>query len=547
MTLTYGQATIDKLFETAFFKLICSIERLSMKSHFSPRLNPILVALSVSMALGMTAQLAHASNMEILLERLHKKGVLTKEEYQEMVTLARAEKQQTTAEITKVVEAAKPKNDVVTRWKNGVSWESADGQHSLGLTGRMHFDYRDNSNDFAKNYDRDTATLASNFELRRARLGVKGFFYKDISYEVVGNMVGSNTNTIDTAWVNLGYYSPAQLRVGRFTQPFNLEEIGGSNSSDFLESSYVNQLTPATKLGVMVHGQPVKGFNYAVSSFQEGFSETTNETANGSQFAARTALNFADFSGMKDTVLHMGLSGTSGKYNVTPASSSQTSSGASTTTRATVVGFRTVGRGLSNIYRAQLSGDALSSGTYSGASNTDAEVDRKLHGLELAGSYGPWKLQAEWAKASLDALHQNSGSFVRGDVKASYAQLVWNVTGESWADAYKGGAFGSIVPKNNYKPGAGTGAWQLGLRYAKYDASGIQVGGGSAREQNADKGSTVTLGVNWILNPNAKLMLNYDKTKFKTPVTPLDVTLLPGQTNTASDEKVLSVRAQIAF
>lgn len=512
----------------------------------------LLAASSIAAALIALAGPAEASNMELLLERLHKKGVLTAEEFKEMREMARSEIQQAAKEKTAPPAVSADTGNVVSKWKNSLGWESSDGQHAVALTGRMHYDYRNNDNDFAKNWDRDTASLANNFELRRAQLGLKGYFFKDIGYEVVGSFVGSNTNTIDTAYLNLGYFKPVQVRAGRFTQPFNLEEISGSNASDFMESSYVNQLSPAKKLGAMLHGQPLKGVNYAVSTFQEGFSETTNETAEGKQFAGRLAINFADLANWKNSVAHVGLARTSGEYNLTPTSSSQTSAAASTATRGTVVGFRTAGRGLTNIYRAQLAGDALTTATYSGASNTDAKIDRTLNGIELATAYGPFKFQAEKAKLEVDGLHNNTGSFVRGNVRTYYGQVVWNMTGENWSDAYKGGAFGGIAPKANFNPGGGLGAWQFGLRYSKYDASGIQVGNGTAaagtaREQNSDVGHTVTLGVNWILNPNARIMLNYDRTKFKSPVTPVDVALLPGQTNTASEEKMISLRGQVAF
>jgi phosphate-selective porin OprO/OprP len=518
----------------------------------SSSIKPLIPAASlVALLLAMVAP-ANATNMEVLLERLHKKGVLTTEEYNEMRDVARSERQQAAKEKATAMPTTAGKEEVVSKWKNALSWESGDGQHAVGLTGRMHFDYRDNSNDFAKNYDRDTSSLANNYELRRAQLGVKGYFYKDIGYEVVGSFVGSNTNTIDTAQINLGYFKPAQLRVGRFTQPFNLEEISGSNGSDFLESSYVNQISPAKKLGAMLHGQPAKGVNYGISVFQEGFNETTNETGRGKQVAARAAVNIAELAGWKNSVMHLGLAGTAGDYNLTPTTSSQTSAAASTTTRGTVVGFRSAARGLTNIYRAQLAGDALTTATYSGSSNTDAEVNRKLQGVELAAAYGPVKLQGEWAKAKIDGRHTATGSFVKGDLRAYYGQVMWNITGENWSDAYKGGAFGGIAPKNNFNPGSGSGAWQLGLRYSKYDASGISIGNGTAaagaaREQNSDIGNTITLGLNWILNPNTRIMLNYDRTRFNSPVTPVDVTLLPGQTNTASDEKVVSIRGQVAF
>lgn len=525
------------------------------KLHYS-RLKPIAAALS-AFALLAVAPAASASNMELLLERLHKKGVLSEAEYKEMLDMARAEKQQAAKD--KPNDSAAPiaqsKNDnaVIGKWKNGLTFESADGEHAISLTGRAHIDYRDNSNKFASNYDRDTTTLADNFELRRAQLGVKGYVYRDISYEVVGNLVGSNTNNVDTAWINLGYFKPVQLRLGRFTQPFNLEEIGGSNASDFLENSYVNQLAPSKRIGAMLHGDVMKGLNYGVAVFQDGFNETTNETAKGKQVAGRIAINPAELAGWKNSVLHLGVSAVDGKYNITPATTSQTSGAASSTqTRGTVVAFRTDARGLANVYRAQLAGDALGTATYGGASNTDAEVDRNMIGVELAAAYGPLKLQSEWSKANFDARHLNTGSFVQGDVRAYYAQALWNITGESWADAYKSGAFGGIAPKSNFKPGSGLGAWQIGLRYDKYDASDIRISNGNAaagtaREQNSDVGHTWTLGLNWILNPNARFMLNYSRTKFNTPVTPIDVTLRPGQTNTSDEEKVISLRGQIAF
>lgn len=527
-----------------------------MTASFTPKLKPIASALAIAALLLASGAPAQAANMDLLLERLYKKGVLSEVEYKEMRELARAETQQAAQEKAAApvaAPAAPSANAVIGKWKNAITLESADGEHAIGLTGRVHFDYRDNSNKFARNYDRDTTTLSDNFELRRAQLGVKGYFYKDIGYEFVGNLVGSSTNTVDSAWVNLGYLKQAQLRFGRFTQPFNLEEIGGSNATDFLENSYVNQLTPGKRLGAMVHGDAVKGINYGLAVFQDGFNETTNETAKGKQAAGRVAINVAELANWKNSVLHLGFAGVSGDYNVTPATSSQTSSAASSTqTRGTIIAFRTDARGLANIYRAQLAGDALGTATYSGASNTDAEVSRNQQGFELAAAYGPVKLQGEWTKAHFDASHANTGSFVRGDVRAYYAQALWNITGESWSDAYKSGAFGGIAPKSNFKPGSGLGAWQIGLRYDKYDASDIRVGNGTAaagtaREQNADVGHTLTLGVNWILNPNTRFMLNYSRTKFSTPVTPIDVTLLPGQTNTSNEEKVISVRGQVAF
>ena len=525
----------------------------NLSTTFKSILKPVALAVCV-----LSASAANASNIEYLLDRLYKKGVLTEREYKEMKDMAAEEAAATDATATATTKAAKEsaqaaKSNAVVRYKNGLTIESADGQHAIGLTGRVHFDYRNNSNSFAQNFDRDTSSLADNFEVRRARIGLKGYVFKDVSYEVVGNLVGSDTNTVDTAWINFGQFKAAQLRFGRSKQPFNLEELTSSNNIDFLERSYVNQLSPGKKHSISLHGDPIKGVNYGLSVFQEGFSEATNETGDGKQYAARIAVDAAHLAGIPNAVLHFGAAATNGKYATTPATSSQTSSAASSTqTRATIVGFRTDARGLTNIYRAQLAGDPIGTAVYSGLSNTVAEVDRELRGLEFAGAYGPFKLQTEWATSDIDARHRNTASFVSGKVKASYAAFVWNITGENWAPAYKSGAFGAITPNSNFDMNGGKGAWQAGVRFSKYDATNIQVGtgtsaAGTAREQNSDKAKTMTVGLNWILNPNTRVMFNYAKTKFNTPVTPIDVALQPGQTNTGTEEKIFSIRTQLAF
>jgi phosphate-selective porin OprO/OprP len=141
---------------------------------------------------------------------------------------------------------------------------------------------------------------------------------------------------------------------------------------------------------------------------------------------------------------------------------------------------------------------------------------------------------------------------VIGDVDADYVELIWNITGEKWSEAYRGGIFSGIKPNNNFKSGGGLGAWQFGARFSTYDASDISVSGTNSREQNVDKAETLTVAVNWLLNTNVKFMLNYSDTKFKAnstspaqAVTPLDIT---GATPIAQDsEKIISLRAAVFF
>jgi len=509
----------------------------------------ILAASIAALFCGVNAP-AQAVDMEDIVEKLREKGVITEEEYQEMRTEARAEKRKEALE-TALEEEHKAKAKELPKVSSGpgLRVESADGQHSIALTGRLHFDYRDLPDEYGEFNDRDSASLGDGFEIRRARIGVNGKMFNDLTYELITNVVGSG-DLVDTAWLNLGYIKPIQFRMGRFKQPFSLEQLTSSNNIDFMERSYNDQLAPGKKLGVMLHGEPIEGFTYAMSHFQQDSRQQSE--GDGFQSAARLTLNASQLFSLPNSVLHLGVAGTDGHYQIRPATSSQTTSAASTATRATIVGFNSENRGLSNIYRAQIGGSTLATAGFSAADEFAANVSKEMAGLEAALAYGPIKVQSEMVTASYDATHQAAGQTVVGDVDADYVELIWNITGEKWSDTYRSGIFSGIKPNNNFKPGSGLGAWQIAARFSTYDASDITTSGTSSREQNVDKGETLTVGVNWLLNTNVRFMLNYADTKFKPSstspaqaVTPLDVT---SPAPTAQDsEQVISLRGQVAF
>jgi phosphate-selective porin OprO/OprP len=463
---------------------------------------------------------------------------------------------------------------------------SAFAQVDAKVTGRVQFDARMIDNSFNELADRDSASAADNFEVRRARIGVTGSINKDIGYEVVGNGVGGTTNWIDTAFINYGFNKKAQVRAGRFKQPFSLEEQTSSNNIDFMERSYGNQMVPGKRLGAMMHGEPLSGLTYGVSVYQDGFNELTNQNSIGNKAAARFTLDLAKFNDVKDTVLHIGAGYTGGDSQVVPTNSTNTQETASTTTRATIVAMRSENRGMSNVYRAQIGGDKLYAATdYGQTANNAITINQKLRGIELAGSRGPFKFQMETfnSKYSASGINEDLSTSSAADyavamnvqVKAQYIELMYNITGESWADAYKGGAFGGIKPKTNFMTdyggviGNGTGAWQVGFRTSKFtsdvantatctglsgttcETSFSSTGTSNSRAQNAETATTNTYALNWILNSNARVMFNYAETKFGQSIILLDVNKATAGTTTYSGttdkERVFSVRTQISF
>jgi phosphate-selective porin OprO/OprP len=458
---------------------------------------------------------------------------------------------------------------------SGFGLVSADGQSTVNLYGQFHFDMRSVDNGLNVVNDKDAGSGADNFEVRRGRLGITGTVLKDIDYELITNTLGSNANLIHRAYINFSYNKEGQIRVGRFKQPFSLEEMSSANGIDFMERSYGNQLVPSHRLGVMIHGEPVKGFTYGMSVYQDGFNEISNTENVGALGAARATVNLAELRGIKDTILHFGVGLDKGSYQTTPTVSTDTGAPISGLTRGTVLAFRSEDRGMANVYRAQISGDTISP-TFGGMANNVANISKELKGLEVALAAGPWKFQSEYVDAaySAKALNYNtdtalSATGLKGtatlDVtaKTNYHEFLYNITGENWASAYKSGAFGSVKPKSNFG-GGGTGGWQVGWRVSSYkvgEPSGTALAGSgvsktntttfgtintnTSRGENSATATTNTLGLNWILNPHARVMFNYAETKFGTRVTYL--------TTTASDvgftnkEKLFSVRTQLSF
>ena len=533
-----------------------------------------------SMLMGFGAN-AMADSTDDILNALIAKGILTEEEGALLQKGRTGEKE---------AAEAKKKTAVAGKFKDGtIAFESGDGKNSVALTGRMQFDMRStNANNaptdggVGANYaaDGDTSRMADQFELRRARIGVKGKFYEYFDYEAVVNAVGSNTNIVDVAYVNAGMFKAAQLKVGQFKQPFNLEEYGtSSNNIDFMERSYINQLTPGKKIGVMLHGVPTAGTTYAGSVFQtNNFGETDSNT-DGKGLAGRVTANFAELAGWKDSVLHVGLAGFDTEYGIIPTNTSNTAKTPEQHTRGTVFSIGDEGRGLGTIYRAQIAGDLVGNATtgtpygYGTRSNTSAKVNNKAYGLEFAGTHGPFKFQTEYMDSKFDANHDNTGNAISADVKAYYVEALWLLTGENYSDWYKNGAWGGIKPATNFnvETGKGIGAWEIGLRYDDFSVGDTSTTNSAvtAAQKNRFQGSTsvqtsdqnygntsgakggaktYTAGIKWTLTPNMRVMLNYSHTKLDYAFSPIDVSINGGTTPARIDKvDTVMLRTQYSF
>lgn len=541
------------------------------------KLRNLVAATLAGTALLGFAGTTFADTTDDIVNALMAKGILTEEEGALLMRGRTGEKE---------AAAEKKLTSVSGKIKDGaIGLETGDGKNSIQLTGRVQFDYRNSDiDDFSKvsegvgtafSRDTDTSSAADQFEIRRARIGAKGKLYEHFEYEVITNIIGGSANLVDVAYINAGMFKPVQLRVGQFKQPFNLEEYGtSSNNIDFQERAYMNQITPAKKIGAMIHGLPTTGVTYAASYYQQNNFGETDSQSDGKGIVGRATINFAELAGWKESVFHVGLAGFDSEYGLTPASSGNTSGAASADTRGSLFSFRSAGRGLNNAFRAQIAGDPLTTASYNTASATSAEVENKAYGLEGIAAYGPFKLQGEYMGSQFDAKHQNTGNRVEADVKTFYAEALWMITGENYADAYKNGGWSSIKPKTPFdiETGKGKGAWEIGIRYDEFEVDDTNIIGsnisrfqGSTSNQAAGNlntnntlgknkteggAKTYTAGIKWVLNPNMRVLLNYSHTKFDEEFRPIDVQAKAANNanvKTVDSEDLLMLRTQLSF
>ena len=540
-----------------------------------------------------------ANDTKAMLDLMLKKGVITQKDYDEFIEANKEadenkafKESRTDQDLSKAIkDIQKRQNDGAVK-ENGFGFKSKDGNSELNITGRLHFDARMINDDHGQYSDRDSGSMSDRFTVRRARIGASGVFNKDINYEVVTNLVGSSANLLDTAWANYRFSPEAQVRVGRFKQPFGQETLMSSNNIGFMERSYQDQIAPGKQAGVMFHGEQPSSFTYSLSAYQAGFDPLQSDGSLGREGALRLTYNLAKMiqGAGDDVLLHVGVAGTTGRFDVLPTTSSQ--DGSDRTTRGVVNSFNDEFGGLRNVYRNRILGTPPCTNTASFASPTAAAgsaataqcayggyslgaadaatVSRQLTGLEFAFAKGAAKLQGEYTVADYTATSQavtSSGARYstqsKGDTKVYYIEFLYNLTGEPWAPTYRSGVVGGIRPNSNFNfaDRSGTGAWQLGLRYSQYDASSfgdnVSTSGGSTnypRTGNAQyqiegspKGNTITLGLNWILNPNARIMFNYAQTKFGYSFLPVDIGTPAGPAKRADESHAFMIRSQFNF
>ena len=342
--------------------------------------------------------------------------------------------------------------------------------------------------------------------LRRLQLTMRGWISEFVDFQLQIDF--ADVRAIRDNWIGFKVPLLGHIKAGNMKEPVSLSELTGAKFTTFMERPLPPlAFAPGRNIGTMAHNAIVEsrmtwaagGFWNTRSLSQVGEGRDAVSHSNGFNFTARiTGLPMYEDEGRK--LLHLGLS-----YSHQFRGENYSDPEVQVQPRPET--FLTDDR-------------LVNTGTFI--------PDRgDLINPELAIVAGPLSFQSEYFLNIIDAPSVGNPRLWGFYLFGSYF-----LTGESRAYNKSNGAFSQVDPIQNFHFGqSGWGAWELGLRFSYVDLNDGDISGG--------KESNLTAGLNWYLDSNTRLMLNYVRARVRDRLNPPVVE--DGRAN------ILQARFQIEF
>ena len=335
------------------------------------------------------------------------------------------------------------------------------------------------------------------------------------------------------------------VRVGNQKDPFGYEHLTSSRWLNFMERSFSQDAFEGPFNNGFLPGIQILNSNEEGDiAWQVGeFKNTTNpfgfNNSSGGSMTVGRLIFLPVFEDEGRKLLHLAISGRTMEPR-RQYTSFDNETGLPTGDPINAVRFRSRGS-IRNGPPGPLNSIYADSGLLQGSW-------QNMIGLEFVGNNGPWSFQSEYFGSWLyNASTTSAGPLVTNGYQpapgtkvgtvyfqSGYAEVLYFLTGESRTYSKIEYRFDRPVPHNNFYAvrGGGSGrrlsvsegAWQLGVRYNYLCLSDGEVNGGVL--------NGCTLGLNWLLNPNARVYFNYDFTYRDFSSTPFkkqkDGSIVPG-------------------
>lgn len=408
---------------------------------------------------------------------------------------------------------------------NGLSFASGDSNFVFKVKGLVQAD--------AQVFFNDNPLLEGNdgFYLRRVRTSFQGTLFKDFEYLIIPQYGGLGQDQIQILDAAIAYkLGDYELKFGKFKGPVGLELLQGVGVLPFNERSLVSDLVPQRNVGVQFSGKLWDDtLSFAAGIFNNAGDQRNPanfDYSDDKEFAGRLFVHPFKPTGLK--ALHGFGFGLGGSY-------SQVSSNA--------LGLPRVGPSAPGYFTALGNQQFFAYNPVVGP----VVADGKHWRLSPQGVfyYGPFGLMGEYALSSQDVY--NSTTFRA----ASLTHDAWQITAE-WVLTGEAASYNGINPRRPFSfAGGGWGAWQLVGRFSQFDVDDAAFPSFSNPLASATGATSWSVGVNWWLNRNVRVLTSFSHTTFEGGGAPVNIadpaTITAPATVTAQDENVLSSRVQLSF
>lgn len=348
-------------------------------------------------------------------------------------------------------------------WSDGLKFASEDKAFTGQIGGRIQQDWT-----FTRETDdvRDSIPVSDGAEFRRARLFVSGTLYGRVFFKSQWDFAGGKVVPKDVYMGVSDLPVLGDLSVGNQYEPFSLDETTSSKYISFVERGLTTVFAPSRNPGVLATRTYAGGrARWSAGVFRQDKDDGTS-TGDGeyAETARLTGTPVRTEDGRR--LLHVGV-----------AASHRVPAG-----RVFAVSARP---------ENHLGPKVLETATIA--------VDRVvLLSGEAALVAGSASLQGEVAQARLAMPGGEDPAFLAVSAFGSVF-----VTGEHRPYSSSTATFSRVKPKRNLGEAGGSGAVELLVRVSHLDLN--DDGAGAAFGSVTD----VTGGLNWYLNPMAKIMVNY--------------------------------------
>lgn len=361
---------------------------------------------------------------------------------------------------------------------SSVYCSTKDGNFRANFGGRIELDSLWASAD--ESVEAAVGAIEDGIFFRRARLHAAGSLYSVIDYYAEFEFAPVDHIVFQDVWMQLRDVPwLGHIRAGHVKVPFGLENETSARHLTFLERSAVHDaFQQEYDPGIMIWNTALDDDLRFAAAFLRFDPRESGQAFGDGEYSFASRLSGALWHNEDDTALfHLGAS-----YR-RDAAVFHAESGFS--------GFQFRARPeIRNTPR-------LVDTQFFAATHTDFVE------LETAAVWGRFSAQAEFVQAFVQDAMVGASTMDRV-ANGYYVAASYFLTGEHRPYSRANGGFGRIKPFQNISPRNGwrifgDGAWEAKARYSHVDLS--EFAGGDLE--------TVTLGLNWYLIPNSKILLDY--------------------------------------